>query len=96
MDYTKSGESGSWFFTDADISMGRDEDIIQFMTMTILGIAGAGVFVFVAIMRFGGNMSRTWNTAMDKFARPKDRDAGEAVQEAEMDAAAVNMEEDLS
>ena len=94
LDYTKhKGEGNNWVFTEADVVTEGYLDRTQFHNMMIVGIAGIGVFVFVAIMRFGGNMGRAYNTAMDRL-RPSEG-PGEAVQEAELDAEAVNMEEDL-
>jgi Carbohydrate esterase, sialic acid-specific acetylesterase len=69
-----------WVFTEADVTANRGSVFIETGYLMMIGIVVAGVFSFVAIMRYGGRMDRAWNTAFSRL-RPDDNKGIEMVDE---------------
>lgn len=99
MDYTKLEGDGDygWVASEADVMTQSMENRNQFHEMMMIGLVGTGLFVFVAIMRYGGNMGQTWNTAFSPLRPSSDTEdeADDKGLELDATARAVNMEEDL-
>lgn len=69
--------SDGWMDSEPDVLASSFETFMGLNMMMMIGIVGVGVFFFVCIMRYGGDMNRTWNVAFSPL-RPHDdlRDCG--------------------
>jgi Carbohydrate esterase, sialic acid-specific acetylesterase len=92
-----NGGASAWFFRDYDLQSRQigtwqeRQDVLRYLLP-----AAAGVFVFVAIMRYGGSMHHTWDSAavalQFRVANDGDDNGNVDHHHSTSDAAAVNME----
>ena len=95
MNYSKhqGGSEYEWVTTEADVTVQNYETFSELHIMVLLGIGGVGVLMFVSIVRYGGDMNRTWNAA---FRRLRPSDEEELEKGIELDATPVIREKRIS